>query len=60
MHEKGYPNFGMYQHTQLWKSKDIDFKEQGYGTQVAKAWYWYEKWVKEVEEHCKMKGELYK
>jgi len=60
MHEKGYPNFGMYQHTQLWKAKNIDFIEQGYGTQVVKAWYWYEKWVKEVEKHCQEKGDLYK
>ena len=60
MRDKGYPKFGMYQHTQLWKSKDIDFKNTSYGTQVAKAWYWYETWVKEVEKHCKENGGLYK
>ncbi|MGC1516738.1 MAG: DUF3644 domain-containing protein [Maribacter sp.] len=58
--KKDYPKFGMHQHTQLWKSKNINFKEQGYGTQVAKAWYWYEKWVKVVEDHCKERGDLYK
>ncbi len=59
MHEKGYQKFGMYQHTQLWKTKDIDFKKHGYGTQVAKAWYWYQKWVDEVEKHCSENKERY-
>lgn len=60
MKDKGYTKFGIYQHTLLWKSKNIDFRNTTYGTKIAKVWYWYESWVKEVEMHCKESGELYR
>ena len=59
MQEKGYISFGQYQHTQLWKSKDAKNKAKGFGVQVAKTWYWYEKWIKEVENHCKENAKFY-
>lgn len=56
----GYKNFGQHQHTQLWKSKDAKNPAFGFGTMVVNSWYWYDKWLKEVEEHCKESGSLYK
>jgi len=53
MQSKGYVKFGQYQHTQLWKSKNAKKKEAGFGVQIATTWYWYENWIKEVENHCK-------
>ena len=52
MRDAGFPKFGMYQHTQLWQSKKAKKPGKGYGCQVAKAWYWYESWLKVVEQHC--------
>lgn len=52
MHDKGYPQFRMYDFTQFWKS--VKGKENPqYGAMVAgDKWYWYEVFVKLVEEHC--------
>jgi len=47
MQDKGYVNFGQYQHTQLWKAKDAKKKGADWGVQVAKTWYWYESWIKD-------------
>ncbi len=33
---------------------------KGYGVQVASTWYWYERWVDEVEEHCRKNKEKYR
>lgn len=41
----GYKNFGMYQHTQLWKKFDAKNPSDGYGVEVGTYWYWYEKWI---------------
>lgn len=60
MHDKGFVKFGMHQHTQLWKGKDAKARNKGFGTQVAKSWYWYENWVNEVEKHCLENGENYR
>ncbi len=50
---QGYKKFGMYQHTQLWKSLNAKVVSKGFGVQVANTWYWYENWLKEVENYCK-------
>lgn len=57
MKDKGYNDFGMYQFTQYWKS--VNGKgNPNYGALVAgKTWYWYDVFVKMVEDHCK---EIYK
>ena len=60
MQKKGFVHFGQHQHTEFWKTKDAKNTKLGYGTQVAKAWYWYDKWLNEVEEHCKQSGNKYK
>ena len=59
MRGKGYTEFGQHQHTQLWKSRDARGEGSGFGVQVAKTWYWYENWIKEVEQHCKENGRRY-
>src|SRR5690606_41197905 len=60
MQNKGYVNFGQHQHTEFWKAKDAKNPKFGFGTQVAKAWYWYDKWLDEVEKHCIQSGNRYK
>ena len=52
MNDKGYSNFGMHQHTELWHSLDAKNPSKGFGVQVSKAWYWYDSWLKEVEKYC--------
>lgn len=53
MREKGYSWFTIHKHTELWRSKDAKNPKHSFGTQVAGTWYWYENWLREVEEHCK-------
>jgi len=60
MHNKGFVKFRMHQHTQLWKEKDAKDRNKGFGTQVAKSWYWYKNWVDEVEKHCIENAENYR
>jgi hypothetical protein len=60
MQEKGYIRFGQYQHTKLWQSLDAKNKSKGFGVMVADKWYWYENWLKEVEQHCKQNEDQYK
>jgi hypothetical protein len=52
MNEKGFPNFKMHEHTCLWQALDAKANGKGFGVQVAKTWYWYENWIKEVEKYC--------
>lgn len=60
MHKEGYPNFGMYNHTQLWKAMDAKNPHKGFGTMVAgKYWHWYSRWVDEVRKHCAEKRDIY-
>lgn len=59
MQNKGYSNFGQYQHTQFWKAEEAKAVGRDYGVQVAHTWYWYQKWVDNVELHCKSEGDRY-
>ena len=52
MCEEGYVGFGMHQHTLLWKELDAKNSGKGYGVMIAGTWYWYERWVDKVREHC--------
>ena len=52
MQEKGYAKFNQHQHTLFWKSMDAKNKSKKFGVLVAKTWYWYESWLKEVLKHC--------
>ncbi len=59
MQEEGYKDFGIYQHTLLWKELDAKNPGRGYGVKVEKAWYWYDLWIDKVREHCAANKALY-
>jgi len=59
MKVEGFPGFSMHSHTQLWKQFDGKNPGKGYGVQVAHTWYWYERWVEQVREHCKINAAQY-
>lgn len=52
MHEEGYPRFSLHHHTQLWKRHDGKNPGKGYGVLIANTWYWYERWLDAVRQHC--------
>jgi hypothetical protein len=53
MKNKGYVNFSIHFHTELWKSLDAKNPSKGYGVLVAsKTWYWHKRWLDVVLEHC--------
>lgn len=59
MKKKGFIKFGMHQHTSLWKQSEAKNPAKGFGVKVAKTWYWYDSWLKEVEKYCEQnKNEL--
>src|SRR5919106_4442033 len=60
MHALGFTRFNMHHHTQLWKELEAKKPGKGYGTDVAGAWYWYERWVERVREHCEVHADLYR
>ena len=59
MQGEGYVRFSMHFHTQLWKQLGGKTPGRGYGVEVGSTWYWYERWVHQVREHCKNNAELY-
>lgn len=52
MNEKGFPKFSMHKHTKLWKKMDGKNPAKNFGVSVEGAWYWYDHWLKIVEEYC--------
>ena len=60
MKQDGFYKFEMHQHTQLWKTLGAKQPSKGYGVQVATTWYWYERWVDEVRQHCMANADIYK
>jgi len=50
--EKGYNKFGIYQHTQLWRQLNARDQSKGFGVWLGVSWFWYDTWVKEVEQYC--------
>jgi len=64
VNEAGFADFGMHQHTLLWKKHNAKNPQKGYGTMVVKAWCWYHNWVafiiteltKEKEDKANMAG----
>ena len=59
MQEEGYPRFGKYQHTRLWKAKDGKHKKHGYCIELGGQWFWYENWLDVVRKECAAHPELY-
>jgi hypothetical protein len=60
MREKGFVRFNMYYHTMLWRSMKAREPGKGFGVEVAGTWYWYESWIRAVEQHCKENRDRYK
>lgn len=52
MQEKGFVKFSIHRHTQLWKKMNGKNPAKGHGVMVAKTWYWYERWIGVVLQHC--------
>ena len=59
MTQEGYSNFNMYHHTRLWKKLDAKTPGRGYGVEVEGVWYWYDRWLDVVREHCKDNAHRY-
>lgn len=58
--EEGYPGFGRFEHTQLWKRLDGKNSNKGFGIEVIPGqWLWYERWLEVVRQHCKENPESY-
>ena len=54
MNDEGFKEFGMYQHTQLWKrlNAKADNKYGGLLYEGREDWGWYVSWIEEVRKHC--------
>ncbi len=49
----GFPKFSMRDHTVLWKEMGAKDTAKGYGVTLGDGqWYWYQRWVDEVRQHC--------
>ena len=59
MHEEGYTGFNMHDHTQLWKAEDAKNPGKGYGVDITRQWYWYDRWVDVVRKHCADRRDLH-
>jgi Protein of unknown function (DUF3644) len=59
MKQNGFPRFNMSWHTRLWQEKDARNPGKGYGVWVEKQWFWYQRWIDVVEEHCRENAERY-
>lgn len=59
MRDKGFVNFNMHWHTELWKDLDAKNPAKGYGVEVEGYWYWYGRWIDVVREHCQQYADDY-
>ena len=48
MNEEGCPRFNIQHHTKLWQKLDAKNPGKGYGKEIEKQWYWYDRWLEEV------------
>jgi len=59
MQSEGYSKFTMHYHTQLWQSEEAKNPGKGYGVKIANTWYWYERWLSLVRDHCEQNRSKY-
>lgn len=57
MKAKGYTRFNMHHHTLFWQKSDAKNPAKGFGVVVVTTWYWYDNWLKEVEDYCRQHRE---
>jgi hypothetical protein len=61
MNQEGYELFRIHHNTQLWKKLDAKNPGKGYGTEVVPGqWYWYDRWVAVVRQHCEQSTAFYR
>ena len=60
MQKEGFTNFKMHQHIEFWKSMDGKNPGKGFGVQIGRTWYWYQRWVDEVRRHCAEHEKMYR
>jgi hypothetical protein len=59
--EGGFPGFTITEHTYLWQELDAKNSGKGYGTLLGDgAWYWYQRWLDRVLQHCDEAGDRYR
>lgn len=60
--ERGFPNFSMYNHTQLWRRLDGKNPDNKFGKvgDYANSWVWYKTWLDRVILHCEEQNDLYR
>lgn len=59
MHNEGYPNFKLQNHTVLWQQHDAKRPTKGYGVELEGRWYWYDNWVNIVRQYCQSNKRKY-
>lgn len=62
VHGRGFPEFKMHDHTQLWKQLDGKNPGKGYGRagDYKDTWVWFDRWVERVVEFCEGEGERFR
>jgi Protein of unknown function (DUF3644). len=60
MKAEGFVHFGMQRHIELWKARDGKNPAKGYGVEIGGVWYWYERWVDIVRDHCRSNASRYR
>lgn len=56
----GFPNFKVQpNHLNIWRDEDAKNPGKGYGTEVARTWYWYQSWIDRCIELCKANSDKY-
>lgn len=58
----GFPNFSIYDHTQLWKKLDAKQEGKGFGCpgDYKGSWVWFDRWIDEVITHCEAQGDRFR
>ncbi len=60
MRDEGFVRFTMGGHTALWQSLDARSEGKGFGVTLTDGqWYWYERWVEAVRQHCEENRDRY-
>jgi hypothetical protein len=60
MHDEGFGRFNLHHHAELWKALDAKNPGKGYGVQLENTWYWYDRWVDVVRQHCRENRDKYR
>jgi len=60
MRAEGFTRFDMHDHTSLWRNLRAKDPSGGYGVKLDDGqWYWYDRWVSVVRDHCRERRDEY-